>query len=101
MSELKQHFEQATEEFEFTAELGGWRGKKVFRFVPSTGKYSEGVVSELGVFARLMNVKSFSSQGIMLYTFDMLGNKITGKIKWSDIELGNTVDVDEHGNPTI
>jgi len=37
----------------------------------------------------------------MLYTFDMLGKQITGKIKWSDVELGNTLDVDEHGNPTI
>ena len=101
MTELKQHFEQATEEFEFTANLGGWRGKKVFRFIPSTGKYSDGVVSELSVFGQSMNVKSITNSGLMLYTFDMLGNKVTGKIKWGDVELGNTVDVDEHGNPTI
>ena len=28
----------------------------------------------------------------MLYSFDILGNKITAKIKWEDVELGNTLD---------
>ena len=28
----------------------------------------------------------------MMYDFDMLGNKLTGKIKWVDVELGNTLD---------
>lgn len=101
MSELKKHFEQATEKFEFTLDLGGWRGKKVFTFTPSDGKYDGGCVSELGLFAKVMNVKSITNNGLMLYSFDLLSNKITAKIKWSDVELGNTVDVDEHGNPTI
>jgi len=30
---------------------------------------------------------------LMLYSFDILGNKITGKIKFKDVELGNTLDV--------
>ena len=101
MSELKKHFEQATEKFQFTLDLGGWRGKKVFTFTPSDGKYDGGCVSELGLFAKVMNVKSITNNGLMLYSFDLLSNKITAKIKWRDVELGNTVDVDEHGNPTI
>ena len=98
MSELKQHFETATEKFEFTVDLGGWRKKKVFTFTPSEGKY-DGHVSELGMFGKLMNVKSITNQGLMLYSFDILSNKITGKIKWRDVELGNTLDVDTEGDP--
>jgi len=30
---------------------------------------------------------------LMLYSFDILGNKFTAKIKWVDVELGNTLDV--------
>jgi len=101
MSELKQHFEAATEKFEFTVELGGWKCKKVFTFTPSEGKYNDGYVSELGMFGNIMNVKSITNQGLMLYSFDILSNKITAKIKWRDVELGNTLDVDEDGNPTI
>ena len=101
MTELKKHFEQATEPFEFTVNLGGWVGKKVLEFIPSTGKYSNGIVKELGGLGKQMNVKSLTNQGIMLYTFDMLNKQITGKIKWKDVELGNTLDVDEDGNPTI
>ena len=101
MSELKKHFEQATEKFQFTLDFGGWRGKKVLEFNPPTVKYGQGYVSELGMFAKVMNVKSITNQGLMLYSFDLLGNMMTGKIKWVDVELGNTVDVDEDGNPTI
>ena len=39
-----------------------------------------------------MNVKSITNGGLMLYSYDMLDNKITAKIKWEDIELGNTLD---------
>lgn len=93
MNSLKQHFETATEKFEFTVDFGG-RGKKVFEFNPSTGKYSDPFVSELSVFGKSMNVKSITNSGLMLYTFDMLNNRVTGKIKWVDVELGNTLDVD-------
>ena len=30
----------------------------------------------------------------MLYSFDLLDNQITAKIKWEDIELGNTLDTE-------
>ena len=95
MSELKKHFEQATEKFEFTLDFGGWRGKKVLEFNPQIGGHGDAYVSELGIFAKVMNVKSITNNGLMLYSFDLLSNKMTGKIKWSDVELGNTVDVDE------
>jgi hypothetical protein len=39
-----------------------------------------------------MNVSSITNQGLMLYTFDILGKKSTNKIKFEDIELGNTLD---------
>ena len=89
---MKKHFETATQEFEFTVNLGGWRGKKVFEFFPSTGKHSDGSVRELSLFGKSMNVKSITKSGLMLYTFDILGNKVTAKIKWEDVELGNTLD---------
>ena len=90
--DMKKHFETATQEFEFTVNLGRWRDKKVFEFFPSTGKYSDGSVRELSLFGKSMNVKSITKSGLMLYTFDILGNKVTAKIKWEDVELGNTLD---------
>jgi len=90
---MKKHFESATEKFEFTVNLGGWRGKKVFEFTPkAVEKYSSATVSELSLFGKSMNVSSITKQGLMMYDFDMLGNKLTAKIKFKDIELGNTVD---------
>ena len=90
---LKKHFETATEKFEFTVDLGGWRKKKVLEFHPSTGKYSDSLVSELSLFGKSMNVNSITKGGIMLYSFDILDNQITAKIKWENVELGNTLDV--------
>ena len=91
---MKKHFETATEKFEFTINLGGWRKKKVLEFHPSSGeKYDSASVRELGVFGQSMNVKSITKSGLMLYTFDILGNKVSAKIKWEDVELGNTLDV--------
>jgi hypothetical protein len=39
-----------------------------------------------------MSVNSITKQGLMLYDFDILSNKNTAKIKFEDIELGNTLD---------
>jgi len=91
---LKKHFETATEKFEFTVDLGGWKKKKVFNFNPKNPKedYSDGTVRELSMFGDSMNVHSITKGGIMLYSFDILSNKITTKIKWEDVELGNTLD---------
>ena len=90
---MKKHFETATEKFEFTVNLGGWRGKKVFEFSPKGEEsWSSAAVRELSLFGKSMNVSSITKQGLMLYDFDMLGNKLTAKIKWENIELGNTLD---------
>ena len=91
---MKKHFETATEKFEFTVDLGGWRKKKVFEFSPKDpeANYSDGQVSELSIFGKSMNVHSITKSGLMLYSYDLLDNKITAKIKWEDVELGNTLD---------
>ena len=91
--DLKKYFETATEKFEFTIP-NKYSRKKVLEFTPSDpeNKYSEGFVSELSIFGKGMNVKSITKSGLMLYSFDILSNKITAKIKWEDVELGNTLD---------
>ena len=90
---LKKHFETATEKFEFTVP-NKYSRKKVLEFTPKDPewKYSEGQVSELSMFGKSMNVKSITKGGLMLYSFDLLDNQITAKIKWEDVELGNTLD---------
>ena len=92
--DLKKYFETATEKFKFTVDLGGWKKKKVFNFNPKDpeNNHSDGHVSELSMFGDSMNVYSITKGGIMLYSFDILSNKITTKIKWEDVELGNTLD---------
>ena len=90
---MKDHFDSAVEKFEFTVDLGGWRGKKVFKFTPSQFDWDDGHVSEGILLGKSMNVKSITNNGLMLYSFDLLGNKITAKIKFKDVELGNTLDV--------
>ena len=93
---MKEYFENATEKFEFTI-LNKYSRKKVLEFTPKSHKWknSEASVSELSMFGKIMNVKSITNSGLMLYSYDMLDNKITAKIKWEDIELGNTLDMPE------
>ena len=93
--DLKKYFETATEKFEFTVDLGGWKKKKVFNFNPKNPEedYLDGSVSELSMFGNSMNVKSITKSGLSLYSYDMLDNKITAKIKWDAVELGNTLDI--------
>lgn len=93
--DMKKHFETATEKFEFTINLGGWRKKKVLQFIPKDPEdgFSVAIVKELSVFGDQMNVHSITNGGIMLYSFDILQRKTTAKIKWEDVELGNTLDV--------
>ena len=91
--DLKKYFETATEKFEFTIP-NKYSRKKVLEFTPRDPEYdySEGQVSELSMFGQSMNVKSITKNGLMLYSYDLLDNKITAKIKWEDVELGNTLD---------
>ena len=73
----------------------GTESKKVLKFIPKEDpqdKFDCACVRELSVFGNQMNVKSITNGGLMLYSYDMLDNKITAKIKWEDIELGNTLD---------
>ena len=46
-------------------------------------------IFENGGIGKMMNVKKFGPTCLTLYTFDMLGNKTTGKIKYSDIKFVN------------
>jgi len=89
---MKKYFETATERFEFTVNLGGWKGKKVLEFRPKEGDHDVASVKELSLFGEQMNVQSITKNGLMLYTFGILNNKISAKIKFEDIELDNTVD---------
>jgi len=90
---MKKHFETATESFEFTT-LNAYGRKKVLEFVPQNPdeKYSMAFVKELSVLGKIASVKSITKQGLMLTSFDILDNPITSKIKFEDVELGNTLD---------
>ncbi len=91
---MKKHFETATESFKFTT-LNAYGRKKVLEFVPKKPdeSYSMPFVKELSMFGKLVSVKSITKQGLMLTSFDILDNPISSKIKFRDIELGNTLDV--------
>jgi hypothetical protein len=92
--DMKKHFETSTEKFEFTT-YNRYSRKKVLEFVPKNPdeSYSMPFVKELSVLGKLVSVKSITKQGLMLLSFDILDNPIPSKIKWEDIELGNTLDV--------
>jgi hypothetical protein len=91
--DMKKHFETATESFEFTT-LNAYGRKKVLEFSPKNPdeSYSTPFVKELSMFGKLVSVKSITKQGLMLTSFDILDNPITSKIKFEDVELGNTLD---------
>ena len=42
-------------------------------------------ITENTSFGKMMNVQKFGPTCITLYTYDMLNNKTTGKIKYSDV----------------
>ena len=44
-------------------------------------------ISENSTFGKMMNVNKFGPTCVTLYTFDMLGNRTSGKIKYSDIKF--------------
>jgi hypothetical protein len=44
-------------------------------------------ITENTSFGRMMNVNKFGPTCITLYTFDMLGNRTSGKIKYEDITI--------------
>ena len=52
-----------------------------------TDEMSYCIVENGNMFGKSMNVQKFGPTCITLYTFDMLNNKTTGKIKYEDIEF--------------
>ena len=46
-------------------------------------------ITENSSFGKMMNVNKFGPTCVTLYTFDMLGNKTTGRIKYSDVKFVN------------
>jgi hypothetical protein len=44
-------------------------------------------ITENSTFGKMMNVNKFGPTCVTLYTFDMLGNRTSGKIKYEDIEF--------------
>ena len=72
-------------------------GKKQFICNDSVGfdedrkMFNKGVVESISVdeilYLDSMNVKSFGPTCVHLFTFDMMGNKTIGKIKYEDVEI--------------
>lgn len=50
-----------------------------------TDEMSYSIIENNNLFGKSMNVQKFGPTCITLYTFDMLNNKTTGKIKYSDV----------------
>ena len=44
-------------------------------------------ITENSTFGKMMNVNKFGPTCVTLYTFDMLGNRTSGKIKYSDVKF--------------
>ena len=44
-------------------------------------------ITENSSFGKMMNVNKFGPTCVTLYTVDMLGNKTTGRIKYSDVKF--------------
>ena len=65
--------------------LGRIQEYKVYNSDPSdVGSFA---ITENTSFGKMMNVNKFGPTCITLYTYDMLGNKTPGKIKYSDIKF--------------
>jgi hypothetical protein len=52
-----------------------------------TGEMSYSITENDNMFGKAMNVNKFGPTCITLYTFDMLGKKTIGKIKYSDVKF--------------
>lgn len=72
-------------------------GKKQFICNDSIGfdedrkMFNKGVVESISVdeilYLDSMNVKNFGPTCVHLFTFDMMGNRTKGKIKYEDVEI--------------
>ena len=52
-----------------------------------TDEMSYCIIENNNMFGKSMNVQKFGPTCVTLYTFDMLNNKTTGKIKYEDITI--------------
>ena len=52
-----------------------------------TDEMSYSIIENNNLFGKSMNVQKFGPTCVTLYTFDMLNNKTTGKIKYEDIKF--------------
>ena len=52
-----------------------------------TDEMSYSIIENGNLFGKSMNVQKFGPTCVTLYTFDMLNNKTTGKIKYEDITI--------------
>ena len=84
---------QSKSSVKFTCGIKGVDGEdKVFSTHCSEINYKDKTeysysVNEDSLFGQGMNVNKFGPTCLTLYTFDMLGRRVSGKIKYSDITL--------------
>ena len=84
---------QSKSSVQFTCGIKGVNGKEqVFSTHCSEINYKDRTeysysVREERLFGQGMNVNKFGPTCLTLYTFDMLGRRISGKIKYSDIKF--------------
>ena len=84
---------QSKSSVKFTCGIKGVDGEdKIFSTHCSELKYKDKTeysysVNEDSLFGQGMNVNKFGPTCLTLYTFDMLGRRVSGKIKYSDITL--------------
>ena len=84
---------QSKSSVKFTCGIKGVDSEEqVFTTHCSQLKYSDRTeysysIREDKLFGQGMNVNKFGPTCVTLYTFDMLGRRISGKIKYSDIKL--------------
>ena len=61
--------------------------KKVFRTRILNSKRGTNAIYLDEMFGNGMNVNKFGPTCVTLYSFDMLGNKTVGKIRYADVEI--------------
>ena len=74
---------------EYGRKKDGEYGKiaKVFRTSSPNKDGSIGAIYENGPFSQGMNVNKWGPTCVSLYTFDMFGRKIVGKIRYADVRF--------------
>ena len=71
-------------------ELGDWdKEKNTFKRVPKVFRVSKSSDSiyEDSLFGKGMNVNKWGPTCVTLYSYDMLGKKMIGKIKYSNVKI--------------